>query len=72
MGYLVFHQFGGRRSNMYSLNINHHRSHLHCGDIELKGSYMGLIVMQLAPIVAIIGACSCHMAKVPTVQVSSF
>jgi hypothetical protein len=42
---LVFHHFGGRRGNMCSLGVDYYRGCLHCGDIELKGSYVGLISM---------------------------
>jgi hypothetical protein len=42
---LVFCQFGGRRGNMYSLSVDYHRGYLHFRDIELEGSYVGLIFM---------------------------
>jgi hypothetical protein len=72
MGNLVVYQFRGRGSNMCSLGIDYHRDCLYCGDIELDGSYVDLISIWLASIGIFIGACSYHVAKVPTVQASSF
>jgi hypothetical protein len=70
MGYLTFHQYGGRRNSMCSLGIDQHRNCLHSGDIELEGSYMGPISMLLVPIGAIVEAGPRHMANAPTVQAS--
>jgi hypothetical protein len=52
---------------MYHLGIDYHRGCLQCEDLELEGSYLGLISMYLVSIGAFIGACSHHMAKDPTV-----
>jgi hypothetical protein len=72
MGDLFFCQFGGRRGNMYSLSVDHYRSHLRCKDIELKGSYVGLISMHLVSIEMCIEARLCYIAEAPTVQALSF
>jgi hypothetical protein len=71
MGHLVFHRFGGRRGNISSLSINYYRGCLCCGDIELEGSYVGLISMKLISMGTFIGTSSRHMAQALTVQVSS-
>jgi hypothetical protein len=65
---LVFCQFGRKTDNICCLGVDHYRGNL-CGkDIELKGSYIGLIPMQLVPIGTIVGAGPLHIAKAPTVQ----
>jgi hypothetical protein len=53
---------------MCSLSLGHYRSFLQSGDIELEGSYLSLIYMQLVPVGALIGTGPCHMAIGPTVQ----
>jgi hypothetical protein len=57
---------------MCSLSINYYRGCLGCRDIELEGSYMGLMSMELASIGVYIRAYLHHIAKAHTVQAAPF
>jgi hypothetical protein len=72
MGCLVFHQLGGRSSNMYRLSVLHNGSCLHGKNFKLEGGHVGLIPIKRAYIGTLVEAGMGHISKSPMVQASPF
>jgi hypothetical protein len=64
---LVFRQLGGRRSKICRMSIHHNGSILSCGNIELKGSHMGLVLIKRSYIEILVGVGTCNLYKSLTV-----